>query len=234
MWNAVKWLLLYIVVQFLIIFGFTFVYMANGNDPNLFGNFLNDNKIILVLLLGLIFIPLYLYKYKKFDIKEKSFDITKLIIFVVFLSVGYNILAYYLDKYVLLSGLYSNTSNILVGIISTVLLGPIIEELLFRGVIYNNLKLKYSIKKSMIITTILFSLSHFTLIQIIYTLIFGMFLNKVYEKYQNIKYVIILHMVSNLVTTLISLFIIKDYFIVNIILLIVSILYLLKNKELFG
>jgi len=42
MWNAVKWLLLYIVVQFLIIFGFTFVYMANGNDPNLFGNFLND------------------------------------------------------------------------------------------------------------------------------------------------------------------------------------------------
>jgi len=134
----------------------------------------------------------------------------------------------------LLSGLYSNTSNILVGIISTVLLGPIIEELLFRGVIYNNLKLKYSIKKSMIITTILFSLSHFTLIQIIYTLIFGMFLNKVYEKYQNIKYVIILHMVSNLVTTLISLFIIKDYFIVNIILLIVSLLYLLKNKELFG
>jgi len=133
MWNAVKWLLLYIVVQFLIIFGFTFVYMANGNDPNLFGNFLNDNKIILVLLLGLIFIPLYLYKYKKFDIKEKSFDITKLIIFVVFLSVGYNILAYYLDKYVLLSGLYSNTSNILVGIISTVLLGPIIEELLFTS-----------------------------------------------------------------------------------------------------
>lgn len=231
MWNAVKWLLLYIVVQFLIMFGFSFVYIANRNDPNLFGSFLNDNKIILVLLLGLIFIPLYLHKYKKFDIKEKKNNITNLIIFVIFLSIGYNLIAYYLDKYVLLSGLYSNDSNILVGIISTVLLGPIIEELLFRGIIYNNLKLKYSIKKSMIITTILFSLSHFTLIQIIYTLIFGMFLNKIYERYQNIKYVIILHMVSNLVTTLISLFIIKDYLILNIILLIVSILYLLKNKE---
>jgi len=229
--NAIKWLLLYVVVQFSLMIGFSFVYINNGNDPNLLGDFINDSRIYLVLIIALIFIPLYLIKYNKFKIEPKKTNIIKLVLIVIFLSVGYNILAYYLDKYVLLSGLYNNNSNLLIGIISTVLIGPIIEELLFRGMIYNELKLKYDIKKSMIITTLLFAISHFTIIQIIYTIIFGYFLNKVYEKYQNIKYVIILHMISNLVTTFISLFIIKDYIVANILLLIISSLFIFLNRN---
>lgn len=231
MWNAVKWILLYFVVQILIMFGFSFFYIAGNNDPNLLGNYLNDIRIYIVLILAIIFIPLFLYKYKKFNIKEKTANINNLILIVIFLSIGYNILAYCLDKYILLTGLYGNSSNLIVGLISTVLIGPVIEELLFRGIIYNNLKLNYNIKKSMIITTVLFSLCHFTLIQIIYTLIFGLLLVKVYEKYQNIKYVIILHMISNLTTTLISLFIIKDYLIINMILLFISIIGIFLYKE---
>ena len=232
MWYALKWILFYVVIQFSIIFGFSFVYINNGNDPTLLGNYINDVRIYIVLILALIFIPLLIYKYKKLNIKEQKTNISKLILMTICLSATYNILAYYLDKYILLSNLYSNNNNIIVGIISTVLIAPFIEELMFRGVIYNNLKSKYNIKKAMLLTTILFCLSHFTLIQIIYTFIFGYILVYIYEKYQNIKYPIILHMISNLTTTIISLFIIKDYLMINIIILIVSTftLFLIYDK----
>lgn len=227
MWSAIKWILLYFVVQFLLILSFSFYYVNSGYDINFLSSYISDIQIYLVVILGLIFIPLLLFKYKKFKIKEKKISKFYLYIcFVYLLSVSYNILAYYFDKHVLLSGLYGNDINIFVSIVSTVLIGPIIEELLFRGIIYNNLKEKYDIKKSMFITTVLFSLCHFTFVQIVYTLIFGYLLVYIYEKYQNIKYPIILHMVSNLVTTLISLFVIKDYLIINIILFLVSITFM--------
>ena len=181
MWNAFKMLVLYLVIQTVLIFGISAIYIGSGNNPDLLGNYMNDIQIILVIILALIFIPLLIEEYKKIDIKpSKTNNIYLYILFTIFLSVGYNIFAYYLDKYVLFSNLYGNNSNIIVGIISTVLVGPIIEELMFRGVMYNNLKKKFDFKKAMIITTIVFCLSHFTLIQIIYTFIFGLILVKIF------------------------------------------------------
>jgi len=231
MWKAVKWLVLYIVVQFGLILGFSIYFTTTNNDPSLLGEFLNSTKIYLVIILAIIFIPLLLKQYKKFNIKENTCNNLYLyILFTVVLSISYNILGFYFDK-LLVTNLYSSP-DLIVGLISTVLIGPIIEELMFRGVMYNTLKNKFSIKKSALLTTILFTFSHFNLIQMFYTFIFGYFLIFIYEKYQNIKYPIILHMISNLTTTLICILIIKDYLILNIILLFLSIiiLYIIYRK----
>jgi len=230
MWKAVKWLVLYVVVQFILIFVFACYFTATNNNPELLGEFLNNTKIYLVIILAIIFIPLLLKQYKNLNIKKnKCNNIYKYILFTICLSVSYNVIGFYVDK-ILMTNLYGN-SNLIIGLISTVLIGPIIEELMFRGVMFNNLKNKYTIKKSAFITTILFMFSHFNLIQMFYTFIFGYFLIFVYEKYQNIKYVIILHMVSNLTTTLTCLLIIKDNLILNMIILAVSIVGLYLNYK---
>ena len=233
MFKVFRFLISYIVVQFALIFLLAFYFTSKGYNSNYLPNFINDNKIYMVLILAIIFIPLLLYNYKKLNIKKEKENIFNYIIFTIFLSIGYNIVAYYIDKHILLSDLYSFNTNLIVSLISTVLIGPIIEELMFRGIMYNELKKISNIKKTMLITTITFCLCHFNLIQLVYTFIFGYFLVIIYNKNRNINYVIILHMISNLVTTFISLFIIKDYIITNIILLFISIVMLyLSNKKL--
>lgn len=231
--KAFRFLISYIVVQFSIMFIMAFLYTSKGNDPNLLGNYINDNRIFLVLILAIIFIPLLLFNYKKLNIdSKKDSNFGLYILFTIFLSIGYNIIAYYFDKYILLSNLYGFNTNLIVSLISTVLVGPIIEEILFRGLMYNEIKQISNIKKAMLITTIAFCLCHFNLIQVVYTFIFGYFLVNIYEKNKNIKYVIVLHMISNLVTTFISLFIIKDYLLINITLLTISliIMYIIFKK----
>ena len=233
MLQAIKWLVLYVVVQFGLLIGVTAIYIGIGNEPNLISDFISEFQIYLVIILGLIFIPLLLIQYKKFNVKESKYKKFYLfIIFSMFLSIFYNIFGYYFDKHILGSNLYGENSNVLLTIISTVLIGPIIEELMFRGYIYNSLKKEYSIKKSCIITSILFALCHFNFIQMIYTFLFSLILINVFEKYKSIKYPIFMHMVSNLTTTFITMFIIKDYLVINIILFFISfiIMYLIYKK----
>jgi len=233
MLQAIKWLVLYVVVQSGLIIGVTAIYIGIGNDPKLISDFVGEFQIYLVLILGLIFIPLLLIQYKKLNIIENKYKKFHLfIMFSIFLSIFYNLLGFYFDKHLLLSGLYGENNNILLTIVSTVLIGPIIEELMFRGYIYNTLKKKYSIKKSCIITSILFAASHFNFIQLVYTFLFSLVLIYVFEKYKNIKYPIFMHMASNLTTTFITMFIIKEHLIINLILLFVSliIMYLIYKK----
>ena len=203
MFKVLKWFFYYLILELIIIFLFSYIYINSGNDPSLFNLFINNNRTYIVLLIGIIFIPIIYIKYKKMNIKENKINI--LIFLGISLSLMYNVIGFYFNK-LLDSNLYDifDIKNVL---ISTVLIGPIIEEYLFRGIIYNEAKKKYS--KAGLITTIIFALSHRTFIQIIYAFIIGGVLIKIYEKYNNIKYCIVVHMFSNLVTTLITFILIK-------------------------
>lgn len=227
MLNAFKIFIYYVITLFILMFAVIFLYINSGNDINLLGDYLNSIQIYLVIIISLIFIPISIIEYKKLNIKEtKLKNIHLIIIFGIFLSISYNILTYYLNKYFFQTNIYGNNNEIVLNIIRTGILGPIIEELIFRGIIYNKLKLKHDNKKSILITTIVFTLSHFNIIQMIYAFIIGILLIYVYNKYNNLKAPIILHITSNITTTLITILIIKEYILLNIILFIISTLIL--------
>lgn len=193
-----RWLIRYVLLQFLIVLIWALFY----NDINTFNIFLNKYYIFLVLAVGLIFIPLLKKNYYNNDDKIGKKDIFLSIILGVTLSIIYNFIVYNLNEIYSFTNLYSGNTNIIIAIISTGIIGPIIEEYMIRGIMYNELKQKYSTMKSIIITTIIFSLLHFNLVQIIYALILGFILIYMYEKTNNIKIPIILHMTSNIVTTI--------------------------------
>lgn len=229
--KIIKWPLIYFLFQFILIFLLSYYYVSNGNDVNLFNDYLSTKQIYIALIVAIIFIPLLINDYKKYK-KQTNTKINYfyLIILGVILSLIYNVFAYYLN-FALKTSLFDNSNNIAITLLSTGILGPIIEELMFRGIIYNELKSKYSNMKSILITTIFFAIIHINIIQILYALIIGFILIFVYEKYNNIKAPIILHMASNITTTLFLLLLIKNNLIINYGIFIFSLILLIILKK---
>ena len=213
--KIIKWPLIYFLFQFILIFLLSYDFISSGNDAKLFNEYLKTKQIYISLIIAIIFIPLLINDYKKYKKDKKTkIDYFNLILIGVVLSLIYNVFAYYLN-FLLKTSLFDNNNNLIITLISTGLLGPIIEELMFRGIIYNELKNKYKSMKAILITTIFFAIIHFNIIQILYALAIGFILIFVYEKYKNIKAPIILHMASNITTTLFLPILIQNNFIIN-------------------
>ena len=83
-------------------------------------------------------------------------------------------------------------------IIMTVFVAPVLEEIVFRGVVMNNLK-KYGIKTAIIINSIFFALSHYNTDMIIPAFFTGIIFSYVAYKY-SIKYSILIHFFINAIT----------------------------------
>lgn len=229
--KIIKWPLIYFLFQFILIFLLSYYYVSNGNDVNLFNGYLSTKQIYIALIVAIIFIPLLINDYKKYKKQTNNkINYFYLTILGIILSLIYNVFAYYLN-FVLKTSLFDNSNNIAITLLSTGILGPIIEELMFRGIIYNELKSKYSNMKSILITTIFFAIIHINIIQILYALIIGFILIFVYEKYNNIKAPIILHMASNITTTLFLPLLIKNNLIINYGIFIFSLILLIILKK---
>lgn len=92
----------------------------------------------------------------------------------------------------------SAIDNSLIAWITAVLMAPILEEIVFRGLIYTRLKKGLPMIAAAIITSLIFGTVHGTIIWAIYTFIFSMVLIWVFERFQSLTACIILHMAYNL------------------------------------
>lgn len=91
---------------------------------------------------------------------------------------------------------------IIVQFIAMGLLAPMVEELLFRGLVYKRLKMYYDVTVAAYISALIFGISHMNLLQGIYGFIMGMFFAYIYEKYGNIYNVIVMHMAVNVTSVI--------------------------------
>ena len=85
----------------------------------------------------------------------------------------------------------------LLALVSTVLLAPVVEEIIFRGYMLNRLLGWLDEKKSVMMVSVVFALCHVSLIWIVYALLMGVVLAKVSIEEDNIAYSIALHMGFN-------------------------------------
>ena len=77
---------------------------------------------------------------------------------------------------------------------------PVVEELLFRGLIQNRLREYTKPGYAIIFSALLFGLYHGNTLQVIYALLIGLLLGYVYEKFHNIAAPIALHCFANIVS----------------------------------
>ena len=120
--------------------------------------------------------------------------------------------------------------SIIVQLISSGICGPILEELLFRGVVYNKLKEFNKPKIAMILCSVIFGIIHTNIINGIYAFIVSFIFIYLYEKYRTLKAPIIMHISLNSTIILMLSLITKNYLVFNLYLLIVSIIVLLVLK----
>lgn len=161
-------------------------------------------------------ISLYTYfickKYFKTLFKSKV-DLKKILIIIIVSSV-YALLNLKLQEYLFYLGnrkfdinygVYLLDYKILIIFIFYASLPAIFEEFFFRGLIFEKLKLIYSAKKSIIISSILFCLMHlvygsFMLILFIFPL--SIFLGYLRNRYNNLFYPIVAHFIYNFIVIL--------------------------------
>jgi membrane protease YdiL (CAAX protease family) len=86
----------------------------------------------------------------------------------------------------------------IVSLIYVVVIAPISEELIFRGVLLNKAKKKLPLLWANVLQAFLFGLYHMNMIQGIYAFIIGMFLGSICNGYKSIYAAVVLHVIINL------------------------------------
>lgn len=95
--------------------------------------------------------------------------------------------------------------NLFVTMISMVIVPAIVEELLFRGVIFKGLQ-NYGKAFSIIMSAVMFSVFHMAISQTVYPLIMGLLLGVIMYKEDNILYTITVHMTNNFLSVIFAYF----------------------------
>lgn len=165
---------------------------------------LNNNLIYI----SIIFYIIYRLKDCKKDFINKTRNIfSKLSFKFIFAIVLFNIFFSYGLLYgfdLIMYTIQNPAKNLffVYGEIFTIIISPISEELIFRGIFLNRINKFYSIHFSIIISSILFAILH-PPGAIIAAFVFGMCMSIIYLKSNNILLPIFTHFLNNLISELI-------------------------------
>ena len=99
-----------------------------------------------------------------------------------------------------------NTADIWLNLALVSIIGPIFEEFIFRKLLIDR-SIKYGARISIILSAVLFAFVHGNLNQFFYAFLMGGFFAYVYIKTGKIIYTIILHIIINLMGSVVSLFV---------------------------
>lgn len=85
--------------------------------------------------------------------------------------------------------------------LSVVTLGPIVEELIFRGLIFKEAEKIKNGWFPVIVSAVLFGIFHLEFVQIVYTIIMGLVFGVIYQMTRSLVLVCYLHILNNLIAT---------------------------------
>ena len=122
--------------------------------------------------------------------------LTNLLIFILNIYFP-QLVSDYID---MMSSLYEGSLIIIA--LSVAIVGPIFEELVFRGIIFKKANDIMPFYAANIVQAILFALVHMNLIQIIYTFPVGIMLGYITMRYRSLVPAILLHILNNSISVL--------------------------------
>lgn len=227
--DVVMPLIVYLFIMLFAQAGFTiFVMVMQVNNVNIDGvatysdslgfvenmnKIIVENSLLVTFISAVVAIPILMHMFKKengsLSTKKINNGIWYTIPVGVLASVGISKLVTILP----IDGVIGNYSeissnvmanNIWLQIVTLIILGPFMEELLFRGLIYNRLKKVNDTSIAAYVSAIIFGVYHLNLVQGIYTFIIGILLVFVYEKYNSLWAPYMLHMAANAMAVIIN------------------------------
>ena len=160
-----------------------------------------------------VFFSLYVYYFFKeyfVSVFKATIDIKTIILILMFtliIALMYLNFQDYIYRFANLklpelNGIYLSKYRIFLGLIFFSILPALFEEIFYRGLIYDKLKLIYSDKNVVIISSLLFYFSHLiygSIISILYIIPLGLLLGFLRTKYNNLVYSIVCHFFYNFI-----------------------------------
>lgn len=235
------WLVIFMMGEFLISYMFSLGYTLFNSDlpldelTNKTRLFLEKNKVLITFISFIIFIPIFIKQYKKLE-KDK-YLLNKDYLYIFLFGIGYSIIINILflninNIFGINSSQYSVIANnqIISLILCSGIMGPILEEYLFRGIIFNKLKKFNSKKISIFLTSLIFSLVHANIFNMINTFILSYILIYIYSKYKTLIAPIILHISVNTTVVLIINIIVSNFNNLNYLLFFMGIVFIMISS----
>lgn len=162
---------------------------------------------VIVILIYLVF---FYDDEKKVNLKKNGISYFKLIThfipIIYLISLTSKLLLFEYEEQKLVTDLKNSADLDIKLVISIILIAPIIEEIIFRSFIYRLIKRYTNILLSSLLTALLFGLIHDNILAFTILFMLSIFLTYMYEKYGNLMYSILTHMLFN---TLMLIFIIS-------------------------
>ncbi len=94
--------------------------------------------------------------------------------------------------------------NILFEIVGVAILPAMIEELIYRGVLYKGFRKYCRTFPAALLSALIFGAMHMNMVQFIYAGCLGILFALIYEKYQSLWAAVLMHMAANVMSILIS------------------------------
>lgn len=188
--NSIKEIIIVFVLQYLILLLGGFIYYLIGYDLS---NYMVNLGYYIVIIFNILAIIYLLKKYPCKINKTKFYLYFPYIYFVISYSLLIN------SIYLLIGINNSNVININIFllILSSGIIGPIVEEILFRRILLLKLNDIYGKNKAIVYSSLIFGLFHTSIYSFIYAFILGLILSYIYINKKNIIINILAHMLSN-------------------------------------
>lgn len=197
---SLKEIVVVYILQYIVILGSSYIYLSIDPKGDVTG-FLTTMGYILLILFDII-VAIYLYLRNKR--KEKKVKVANYFP-IVYLGIG---MAVVLNMLIFLFNLNNEMAdlNIYLAILSSGIIGPILEEILFRYVFLNRLRNFFTTRNAILLSSLVFALLHGNIITMIYAFIMGFIFAYVYVKYDNIKVSIMCHIGANTIVIFLTSF----------------------------
>lgn len=183
-------------------------------------NTIIEQNSLLTAISCVLLIPIATWFFRKDEWKRKDqglrnrlmasskFGVKRVILLVVFFIL-YSIL---LNQLIEWSGLHRlfpyyseavatslfESSTMLISYLAIVILAPISEELIYRGLVYRRLRDYLGVKWAIVMSALIFGIIHGNMVQFVFAFLIGLALAAVYERYRTIWAPIAAHMAVNL------------------------------------
>jgi membrane protease YdiL (CAAX protease family) len=240
-----------ILVEFGLVIAVAFRAAANGTRTSsivkLIDNVLEQNTSQVIIIAAALSLIIYIVLFsldKRNLFEECRFHIIRVnqLVPVIFLAFGISMIIdgvltlvpvdrWFPSHQQVVSSITASNSFILT-FLAVGITAPVFEEILMRGLVYNELKRNINFKLAVVLQAIIFGLYHGNILQFIYATILGIFLAMVYEWTKSLWAPILIHILFNSSSLILGKLTLKVnillYVAVGILFFSISIIYLYK------
>lgn len=213
-WRTIGPVVIHFAIYFVVIYLAAMIF-ARSDSPFSLDDFMGNHFALITIIALLISFAVNYVSFRRDYVKQSDFlkknPIHLLWVFLIgiLMSHALSILLSLLPLDNIL-GSYETVENDVYGatwilvVIRAVIVTPVVEELVFRGLVFRRMKEYTSFWPAAIVSSLLFGLYHMNLVQGIYAFLFGIILCLLYERYGHLAAAIVIHFGANLLSVILQ------------------------------